>query len=306
MAIPFTLRQLDYFVAVAEHGSVTAAAAVRNVAQPSVSIAVGELEAALGKSLFRRRPGQRLAITPAGRQLLIHARTALAAAQRIASGNRDRTEIKGEIAITCFRDIGAYYLPRLIAAFAARYPDVTFRLAEGNLAEVRTDIADGRCDLAITYDIELDLHGISRSTIHRLFPHALLPKNHRLARRSKVRLVELASERLVLEDFPLTYEYFITMFRLRGIEPPSVQLTPSFEMQRGLIANGWGVGLSCIRPKPDFSYDGQPIACRPLATAEPSSDIAIAHLGRETLTPPAAEFLASALKFYRNLSTVQA
>ncbi len=296
MAIPFTLRQLEYLVAVAERGSITAAAAACNVAQPSVSLAIGELEALIGKSLFRRQPGQKLAITPAGKRMLIHARATLAAAGNITGGTTRRGAVAGEVAITCFRDLGAYYLPRLISSFARRFPAVTFRIAEGDLDEVRAHLADGRSEIAITYDIDLKAHGIRWSPLDRLSPFAMLPENHSLAGRAKVPLTELASEYLILEEFPRTLSYFLTMFRIRGIEPANVQFVPSFEIQRGLIANGLGVGLSCVRPRPDFSYDGTPLVCRPLAEAESAQDVVIAHLGIQTLSSPASRFVSAALK----------
>ena len=84
MPIPFTLRQLEYFVAIAEQGSLTAAAASRNVSQPSISVAISDLEAMLGRVLFRRQAGRTLTITPAGRRLLLQARTALAGLLRRA------------------------------------------------------------------------------------------------------------------------------------------------------------------------------------------------------------------------------
>jgi hypothetical protein len=101
---------------------------------------------------------------------------------------------------------------------------------------------------------------------------------------------------LIIEEFPRTLSYFLTMFRSRGIEPSDVQLVPSFEIQRGLIANGWGVGLSCVRPLPDFSYDGTPLVCKPLAEAETPPDVVIAHLGIKTLSSQALRFVSAALR----------
>lgn len=296
MAIPFTLRQLEYLVAVAERGSITAAAVACNVAQPSVSLAISHLEALTGQSLFRRRPGQSLAITPAGKRMLVHARAALAAAGDITRGNSRGNAVSGEVAITCFRDLGAYYLPRLLAPFARRFPAVTFRMAEGDLDEVRSHLVDGRSEIAITYDIDLKPHGIRCNPLDRLSPVAMLPADHSLAGRAEVPLAQLANERLILEEFPRTLSYFLAMFRIRGIEPGNVQLVPSFEIQRGLIASGWGVGLSCVRPWPDTSYDGTPLICRPLAEAEPSPAVVIAHLGIKTLSSQASRFVSAALR----------
>ncbi|MBK8082681.1 MAG: LysR family transcriptional regulator [Devosia sp.] len=112
MAIPFTLRQLEYFLAVAEFGSVTAAATNRNVSQPSVSVAVADLEAVIGQRLFQRQAGHRLTISPAGRRLLVQARTILAAAGEIVGPNAT-PDGRHQLSVACFRDIGPMYLPRL-------------------------------------------------------------------------------------------------------------------------------------------------------------------------------------------------
>lgn len=292
MPMPFTLRQLEYLDAVARHGSITAAAAARHVSQPSISVALSELEGALGRQLFRRGAGQRLAITPAGRRLLVQARTILAAADRILGAEPDQPG--GEIALASFRDLGPSYLPGLMAGFASDHPDCRFSLAEGDLADVRNRLLDGRSELAITYDIDLRSHGIARQVIDRLEPYALLPLTHPLAAQDRVALPDLAADRLVIEEFPVTYDYFLDLFARHGTQPQSVQRVPGFELQRGLVARGWGVGLSCVRPKPDISHDGTPLACRPLAGSEPAQKVVIAHLGQETLSTAARRFLKAA------------
>lgn len=114
---------------------------------------------------------------------------------------------------------------------------------------------------------------------------------HRLAGAGRVGLESLTSERIVIENFPVTFDYFVEMFRKHRLDIRSIQLAPSFEMQRGLVANGWGVGLSCVRPKPDVSYDGAPLVCLPLASREPAQAVVIAHLGEETLSTPARRFV---------------
>ncbi|MNQ93498.1 HTH-type transcriptional regulator TdfR [compost metagenome] len=72
--IGFSFRQLEYFVAVAEHGSISAAARARHVSQPSVSVAIAQLEEALNERLFRRQVSRGLELTSAGTRLLAQAR----------------------------------------------------------------------------------------------------------------------------------------------------------------------------------------------------------------------------------------
>jgi len=291
--MPFTLRQLEYFVAVAEAGSLTAAARACHVSQPSVSVAITDHEAVLGQNLFQRQAGQSLSITPAGRRLLIQARTVLATAEDISGGSHNEVT---RIAIACFRDIGPMYLPRVLTALTENDLMVVVGLSEGDLVDVRTQVLDGRCDIAITYNIGLEGHGIVVDPIDSLAPYVMLPAGHRLADRTEIELADLAGERLVLEDFPVTRDYFLDMFRRGGIEPGQVQNVPSFELQRGLVARSWGIGLSCVRPKSDASYDGSALVCLTLADPEPQQTICLAHLGLRTLSPSVRKFRDIAMR----------
>lgn len=288
MPIAFSFRQLEYFVAVAELGTVTEAAHRCNVSQPSVSSAIADLERILGRKLFRRQTGHKLAITSAGRQLLVDARITLAAASGIGS---DRGAIAGEIGVACFKDLGALYLPRFLTGFASDRTDVGFRILEGDLAEVQNHVLDGRCELAMTYNTGLAKTGLKSIVIDRLSPHVLMPKSHHLSAKTSIRLGDLRKDRLVLENYPSTIAFFLPLLEKHGLNERDYQLVPSFEMQRGLIANGWGVGLSYARPIPDFAYDGTELTCRPLASVEPTLEVVLAHLGEQTLSQTARAFL---------------
>src|SRR5438128_12258998 len=114
--IGFSFRQLEYFVAAAEHGSISAGARARHVSQPSVSQAVAQLEEVLGETLFRRQVSRGLELTPAGQRLLGRARDILALAAGLATdgaGPAQARGLSGQLSLTCFQDLGAYYAPRL-------------------------------------------------------------------------------------------------------------------------------------------------------------------------------------------------
>ncbi|MCB1387353.1 MAG: LysR family transcriptional regulator [Nitratireductor sp.] len=298
MPIPFSFRQLEYFVAVAEHGSVTQAAQRCNVSQPSVSVAIADLEAIIGRKLFHRGAGQKLSITPAGRQLLVDARTTLAAAGGIGGGDA----ASGEIGVACFRDLGALYLPRLMTGFARANAEVDFRIQEGDLAEVHNLIVNGQCELALTYHTGPATAGLKTIGIDRLSAHVLLPKSHPLADSKTIGLEQLVNDRMILENYPSTIAFFLPLLNRHGLGEENCQRVSSFEMQRGLIANGWGVGLSYARPMPDSAYDGTPLSCLPLAGDAPVLEVVVAHLGERTLSRAARAFLTYVRSVARPLS----
>jgi DNA-binding transcriptional LysR family regulator len=291
MAIPFTFRQLSYFVAVAQQGSVSKAAEVLHVSQPSVSIAITQLEGLLEQPLFQRHRGQGVSLTPGGEALLKEARHILTLSHNLLARQRqDDSEVEGQLVLSCFRDIAPYYLPRLVSRFERRYPGIRVLMQEEDLAGVSRALEQGRAELALSYDLGLPQE-IDAEVLDELLPHALLPTTHPRAASPSLSLTELAAERLILQDLPLTREYFLSLFWHRGLKPDIVHTTASFELQRGLVAHGHGVALSCTRPAGDRSYDGTALACVPLADAVQPQRVVLAHSRRFPLSVPARLFL---------------
>ncbi|MCP3749514.1 LysR substrate-binding domain-containing protein [Pseudomonas sp. SBB6] len=288
--IGFTFRQLEYFVAAAEQGSVSAAARTKHISQPSVSLALSQLEASLGEKLFHRQVSRGLELTPAGRTLLEQAREMLNLASAISGKGEEQQAVRGALSLICFQDLGPYYAPRLLSGFRRRHPEVTITLFEADLAEVNRRLADGKAELALTYDVGLDAP-IEKRVLAQLTPYALLPADHPLALQERVSLVDLANECLILEDIARTREYFLSLFWAHDLQPASLQLTQTFEMQRGLVAHGYGVALSCTRPVADCSYDGQPLACRPLLETVSPQPVVLAQSSAMRPSPAAQAFL---------------
>ncbi len=287
--IGFTFRQLEYFVAAAEQGSVSAAARAMHISQPSVSLAIGQLETALGHKLFHRQVSRGLELSPAGRTLLEQARDILGRAGVMGGAEDRQAGLHGNLSLVCFQDLGPYFAPRLLAGFRQQHPQVSITLFESDLAGVNRRLLDGQAELALTYGVGLSPN-IEARVLARLLPYALLPVDHPLADREQVSLVDLAGECLILEDIARTREYFLSLFWAHDLQPASLQLTQTFEMQRGLVAHGYGVALSCTRPVGDRSYDGQPLACRPLLEAVSPQPVVLAQSSAMRPSPVARAF----------------
>jgi len=134
------LRDLRYFAAIAESGSMTAAAKTLHVSQPTLTVAMQNLEEELKSQLFlRERSGVRLTVT--GEELLRHANDVFAtlerAAQRIQGLER---EDEGTFVIGCHESLGAYFLPVFMARFLRAYPKIELLLANESSAEVRESV----------------------------------------------------------------------------------------------------------------------------------------------------------------------
>jgi DNA-binding transcriptional LysR family regulator len=144
-----TLQQLTYFLAVAEHGSFTAAADVLRLARPSVSEQIAGLEAELGVPLFVRA-GRRLELTDAGRLLRPEAeRTLQAARDATEAVRRARTLLGGTASLGTFSTAHHLLLPGLVEDFVARHPQVRVRVVGDNSVQLADAVRTGRLEAAL-------------------------------------------------------------------------------------------------------------------------------------------------------------
>src|SRR3954454_8640882 len=138
-----TLQQLQYFLAAAEHGSFSRAAAELHLAQPSLSEQVRRLEAEFGVALFQR-VGRGLALTEAGRALRPHAERTLAEAEAARASVVEVRELRGGTAAFGTWGTSRYYIGvDLVAEFRQRHPDVRVRLLGQNSAQVVEAVQTG-------------------------------------------------------------------------------------------------------------------------------------------------------------------
>ncbi|MFD4406188.1 LysR family transcriptional regulator [Nocardia sp. NPDC058499] len=145
-----TLRQYEYALTVAEAGSVTAAAELLHVAQPSISQQIRGLERDLGVQLFARTPAG-LVPTVAGRAFLREAAVAVNASRRAkAAARADSAELAGELVVAVQLGFGARQLPRALDALRRRFPRVEATVfEEPSAAELDQLCRRGALDLAL-------------------------------------------------------------------------------------------------------------------------------------------------------------
>ncbi len=294
----YTLKQLHYFVATAEHGTVTAAAAALHVSQPSVSAAIAQLEKTFEVQLLVRHQAKGVSLTPAGRRILTEARSLLAHASDFAEGSKALAgSLSGTLELGCFVTFAPFYLPRLLIRFAKSYPEVRVNVQEGALDTLQDRLLSGACELALLYALGIR-ETVETEMLTRLSPYALLSRNHPLAERKALSLSDLAEEPLVLLDLPHSRDYFRAMFLRAGIEPRVSHRSLSFEMVRGLVANGHGYSILNLRPHGDLSYDGATLVCRPLTDPLPPLSIVLARVEGARQTRRASAFAEQCREFF--------
>jgi DNA-binding transcriptional LysR family regulator len=144
------LNQLKMLVAVADHGSFSAAAAALDCTQSRISHAIAELERDLGVRLLMRARGGSTP-TDAGHRVLDKARQMLRLEGSLFEAAREGCDLAGQVRIACFQSVGTHLLPYALEALASEYPNICVDIDDG--CDERTDVtnalAAGRADIGI-------------------------------------------------------------------------------------------------------------------------------------------------------------
>lgn len=287
-----SLRLLRYFAAAAETGSTTAAARQLNVSQPSISVAIRELEALFEEALFARDAGTKMALTRFGARKLAEARQLLIAANAFEADDGGDAA-SGEVHIGVFTTLAPVYLPVLLRIARIRFPNLTVRFVEGNLVELEEWLHSSRIELALTYDVGLPAE-IELEPLASLRPYALVPNASRLAKtRGGISLYELAKEPLILIDLPHSREFLMAPFWQCGLAPEVRYRATSIELVRSMVANGLGVSL-LITQSPAASFTAA-VAERPIREETIRQPLVIGRSTRASRTR-ASELVAECIR----------
>ncbi|GAA4028662.1 LysR substrate-binding domain-containing protein [Arthrobacter methylotrophus] len=290
-----SLRQLEYLIAAADTGSVTAAAARVYLSQSAVSTALTDLEEALGVQIFIRHP-RGLSLTNVGQQVLTDARRLVSGMEDLRNSARESSEsLSGKLVVGCYSTLAPILLPRIIADFTKNHPGVDLSFIEGSHTQMEELLRNGSLDLAILYDYDFGKGGLSKDLAINVVvstpPYVILPERHELASREALSLKELAPLPLILFDLPPGGDYFLSFFTDENLTPNIRYRTTSFEMVRALVARGLGYSILSQRTNINMSYEGLGFVTRPLTGALPGLNVGAMHLHGVRLTRRAVAFI---------------
>ena len=241
------LRHLRYFVAVAEELHFTRAAQRLHIAQPPLSQQIRALEAELGAALFVRTR-RSVALTDAGRALLVKAHEMLAAAQalpdemqRIARGEVGQLRIGFSSTLPLTR-----LLRDVVAAHRRTHPDVALQLREMHTTLQFDALRRGEMDVGLVRYNERAADGIRLEVLRRDPLRLVVPVGHRFARRRSVAIVECRDEAFI--GFPGSAgtgsaPVLKRLCAQAGFEPRIAQEAREATTQVGLVAAGLGIAV---------------------------------------------------------------
>lgn len=290
-----TLRQLEYFVAAAETGSVTAAATRVFLSQSAVSTALAELEENLGVQLFVRH-ARGLTLTTVGQSILRAARQLLEQADDLERSAEEHNEsLSGKLTVGCYSTLAPHLLPPVLDAYLTANPGVDLNFVVGSHAQLRSRLLDGTCDVALLYDYgfapDLLAGDVHKVELQAIPPHVLLPAGHPLAELDDIPIQRLVDEPLILFDLPPGGEYFRSLFTLHGLTPTIRFRTTEFELVRALVARGLGYSILTQHTDIDVSYENRRLVTRPLEGEWHGLPVVAVHLAGSNLTRRATAFI---------------
>ncbi|OIQ43733.1 MAG: LysR family transcriptional regulator [Roseobacter sp. MedPE-SW] len=291
-----TLRHYEYACAVAQYGSLSAAAEALHVSQPALSTALARVEDHLGHALFVRRQGAPLTLTPRGRDFAKAAQKLVTQASRLEAAD-GASSAPQELVIGCFSDLAPFVLAPALRCLRQAFPELAVSTRTLGFSQLTQGLLQNEIDLAVTYDLGLDA-GFDRKIIDRRAPQALLPPTHALAHHRSLSLMELAREPLVLSQEGLSVQHMLTLFKSIGLTPRISHRAASLEVLRSLAANGEGIGISYSAPAITHSYDGKELLRIPIHDSCAVEPVIVASHGALIPDSPLAqarEILSKAL-----------
>ncbi len=195
------LRDIRYFAAVIEHGSLTRAAGALKVSQPTLTHAIARLEDALGGALWRRLPNRRAGVLPTelGARVLERGGRALAELDALSQDAAHLRGLRaGELRVGSVQSLAGTLLPRWVARYLERFPDIVLDLPLVTSESAGGLIKQGKLDAALVVGpVPIDRE-IKRARCGEQELVAVVPSGHPLARRRHMPVSALAGEPFVL------------------------------------------------------------------------------------------------------------
>jgi DNA-binding transcriptional LysR family regulator len=247
------LRQLRYFLVVAEELHFTRAAERLFIAQPALSKAIRRLEEAVGVPLFARTTRE-VRLTAAGEAFAQHARRAVKEIGRgrevAVSASRGEA---GRLTVGMVAGAASRFTATFVRAHRDRFPQVTVRVKQADFRDSSAGLHSGRSDVAVVC-LPITDGGLHTWVLHEETRAVLLPEGHPLSGRAQVGIADLVDEVWVQPpgNDPVWRDYWLAVEHRDGVPPRSGPQVDSVDELLKAVAAGQGIGLTYVSVQ-DFS-----------------------------------------------------
>ncbi len=292
----FSLRQLQFFVAAAEAGSVTGAARALSISQSSVTEAIRALEGDLGVALFERQ-ARGLVMTHKGSLFLRHARQILSDVQtaRQAFREDEATQSGGRLSLGVTSLVAGYVLSDILSRFRRAYPRVEMNVIEDDGGYLQHLLIGGELDVAVLLTSSIrDRMALQVETLV-VSPYRLwLPLGHPLAEAEAITLDALAGESLIQLTVDEIEESTRRLMAALSVKPEIAFRTRSVEAVRSLVATGAGLAILPSLVYRPWSLEGDRIEMRDVSGDLPTVQVGLAWRRGAPVSAPARAFIRAA------------
>ncbi len=237
------LRDLRYFVALADTRHFGKAAARSFVSQPTLSAQIKKLEAYLGVQLIERQP-RRVALTEIGAKLAPIARRILADSEElVATARSEHDPLSGRLKLALIPTIGPYLLPLVVRRLRKQLPSLQLMLYEYRTEPLLDRLREGDIDAGILA-LPIPLDGLEACDLYEEAFKVATPNDHPFAKRASIRLDDLSGETLLLlEDGHCLRDQALEVCSRIDVHESGDYRATSLETLRQMVAAGLGVTL---------------------------------------------------------------
>ena len=291
----FTLRQLQFFVAAAEQGSVSGAARMISISQSAVTEAIRALEDDLGVTLFERQ-ARGLQITHRGAAFLRHARQILSDVATARGAFQDASEqVTGRLSLGVTSLVAGYVLSDILSRFRRAHPQVVLNVIEDTGEYLQHLLIGGELDVAVLLTSSVrDRLALQVETL-LVSPYRLwLPLGHPLAQQEAISLEELAGESLIQLMVEEIEESTRALMGAMARKPEISFRTRSVEAVRSLVATGAGLAILPGLVYRPWSLEGDRIEIRDVSGDLPTVQVGLGWRRGAPLSAPALSFVRCA------------
>ena len=240
------LQQLRYVWEVAHHDlNVSATAASLYTSQPGISKQIRLLEDELGVEIFSRSGKHLTRVTPAGEQILKIAGEILGQVESIKQlAQEHNSPHRGSLSIATTHTQARYALPPVIQGFISKYPEVSLHMHQGTPIQISEKAADGTVDFAIATEALELFSDLLMMPCYRWNRCIVVPKDHPLAKLSKLSLEDVAEHQIVTYVFGFTGRSKLDdAFSEKGLTPKVVFTATDADVIKTYVRLGLGIGI---------------------------------------------------------------
>ncbi len=296
------LSSLRYLVAFADEGSFSRAAERCQVSQPTLSVALQNLEAALGVALIDRIKGH-VGLSAVGQRVAAQARRTLEEAHRVELvAQTGKDPLRGEFRLGVIHTIGPYLLPQLIAALRRTAPKMPLYVEESMTSLLADNLKYGNVD-AVVVALPFDVPDIETCPLYDEPFRVVVPRGHAWAKRKRIGADELRGDDvLVLKAGNCFREQVLDACPDISHADGSLRQGHSIETIRAMVASGYGIS---VLPAGALSgpFCSDMVCAIPFEPPEPARRVALAWR-RDFARPEAIAAIVDAARDIGNPSVV--